>query len=130
MFLLIFFFFFSLLSDVMGLVVRWGFQGEGKGREGAKKKERIERKERTAGQQNPPQQDSPATQNVSPQQVDPTGMQKGSKSEEVGIQHWTVFFPPFHVSQPISTLSRHLISSLHNTTRHNTKIESKNRRNE
>ena len=49
------------------------------------------RERRTAGQQNPPQQDSPATQNVLPQQVDPIGMQNGAKSEEVGMQHCTVF---------------------------------------
>lgn len=49
-----------------------------------------EKRRRTAGQQNPPQQDSPATQKVSPQHVDPFGMQKGAKLEEAGMQHCTV----------------------------------------
>lgn len=49
-----------------------------------------EKRRRTAGQQNPPQQDSPATQKVSPQHEDPFGMQKGAKLEEAGMQHCTV----------------------------------------
>ena len=80
-----------------GIVVQWdgmrrwyenlGERGRGAGKIKGRMKERH-----TAGQQKPPQQDSPATQNVLPQQVDPTGMQKGAKSDEVGMQHWTVFF--------------------------------------
>lgn len=53
---------------------------------------------RTAGQQNPPaQHDSPPTQNVSPQHVDPFGMQKGARppdEEEAGaMQHCTIIIP-------------------------------------
>ena len=70
------------MSDVVVL----SFNGDLWGNDEKKKK-------RTAGQQNPPQQDSPATQNVLPQQVDPVGMQKGARSEEVGMQHWTCCFP-------------------------------------
>ena len=61
-------------------------------RSGEDKKKGRKKERRTAGQQKPPQQDSPATQNVSPQQVDPMGMQKGARSEEAGMQHWTFFF--------------------------------------
>ena len=78
--------FFSLVR-FDDLVVPWGFWGRGERKGEDKRKE----ERRTAGQQNPPQQDSPATQNVLPQQVDPMGMQKGAKSEEVGTQHWTFF---------------------------------------
>lgn len=47
---------------------------------------------RTAGQQNPPaQHDSPPTQNVSPQHVDPLGMQKGARPSDAGaMQHCTI----------------------------------------
>lgn len=49
----------------------------------------------TAGQQLPPQQDSPATQNELPQHEDPAGMQKLSRPEETGMQHTSVL----HISK-------------------------------
>ena len=68
-----------------GLDTEWE---DGTGNSERREEERDRR--RTAGQQNPPQQDSPTTQKVSPQHVDPFGMQKGAKLEEVGMQHCTV----------------------------------------
>ena len=57
---------------------------------GSKERERCGKERRlTAGQQPPPQQDSPATQNVSPQHVDPFGGQKGATLEEEAMQHWS-----------------------------------------
>lgn len=59
-----------------------------------KETKKIEEWERrfTGAQQKFPQQTSPATQNVSPQHVDPDGMQKGATLEEVGMQHWSVLY--------------------------------------
>ncbi len=45
----------------------------------------------TALQQNPPQQDSPGTQKVLPQQVDPVGAQKGARVVEAAMQHWSKY---------------------------------------
>ena len=65
---------------------RWEEQERDDGEVSAK-----ERKTRlTALQQNPPQQDSPGTQKVLPQQVDPVGAQKGATVVEVAMQHWSV----------------------------------------
>ena len=82
---------FGVADGVLSFVRYDGFTVEWEEGLGVLEKRRGD-KRRTAGQQNPPQQDSPATQKVSPQHVDPFGMQKGAKLEEVGMQHCTVRF--------------------------------------
>lgn len=54
----------------------------------------------TAAQQNPPQQDSPAAQNVFPQHVDPFGMQNGARLVELGMQHSSVVCVSAHLVSP------------------------------
>ena len=61
--------------------------GQSMGGKERKARKELEKKRRTAAQQNPSQQFSPTAQYELPQHADPVGMQKGAMLDEVGMQH-------------------------------------------